>query len=148
MSTVKIEIFVARTPDEVFAYVRDYANQAIWQKENIIELTVEPPGPANVGTRIHKARRTPGGEVRFTMEITEMDESAGRWAEQTITGSLQGTQATWQVLPEGNGSKVIHIAEFHATGFSKLLLPLITSAARKDFNSEFANLKKILETGH
>lgn len=146
MSTVKIEVFIARPPDEVFSYLRDYANQRIWQAGNVIELTVEPPGSAKVGTHIHKARRTPGGEQRFTMEVTEMDESARRWTENTITGSLRGTKALWHILSEGNGSRVKHAVEFHATGFSKLLLPLIGLAARKDFDSEFANLKKILES--
>jgi len=146
MGTVKVEIFIARPPDEVFSYLRDYANQRIWQAGNLIELTVEPPGPAKAGTHIHKVRRTPGGELQFTMEIAEMDESARRWTENTTTSYMRGTKAMWHILPESAGSRVKHTVEFNATGFWKLLLPVISSSARKDFDSEFANLKKILES--
>ncbi len=146
MGLVKVDIFIACPPDEVFSYLRDYANQRIWQAENVIELTVEPPEPARVGTHVHKLRRTSGGKQRLTMEVTEMNASARRWAENTITGSMRGTKAVWQILPEGNGSRVKHSAEFRAVGFWRLLLPIINSSARKDFKSEFAKLKEILES--
>jgi hypothetical protein len=146
MGVLNVDIFIERPPDEVFSYLCDYANQKVWQGQNVIELAVEPPGPAKVGTQVHKVRQTPGGKQRFTMEVTEMDVSARRWTEDTLTGSLRGTKAVWQVQPDGKGSQVKHTIEFRAVGFSKLLLPLITSTARKDFSSEFANLKQILET--
>jgi uncharacterized protein YndB with AHSA1/START domain len=147
MGTVVVETFIARPPEEVFAYLRDYSNEAKWQSQHVSQSTVEPPGPARVGTKVHKVRRTPGGEQRFTIEITEMDEGARRWVDVTRTGSFRGKKGSWQVTPEMNGSKLRLVAEMKAAGLWRLLLPLIDSAARKDLSAEFANLKRILETG-
>jgi len=146
MGTVVVETFIARPPDVVFEYLRDYSNEARWQSQNVSQAIVEPPGPAKVGTKVHKIRRTPGGEQRFTIEIVEMDEKARRWADLTITGSFRGTKGSWQVTPENGGSKVRLVAEMKATGLWRVLLPLIDSTARKDLPVEFANLKKVLES--
>ena len=147
MGSVVVETFIARPPEEVFAYLRDYTNEAKWQSQHVSQSTVEPPGPARVGTKVHKVRRTPGGEQHFTIEFTEMDERARRWVDVTLTGAFRGTKGSWQVIPEGNGSRVRLVAEMKATGLWRLILPLIDSTARKDLPTEFANLKKILESG-
>ena len=78
MGTVIVETFISHPPEDVFAFLRDYSNEAKWQVAHVSESIVEPPGPAKVGTRVHKIRRTSGGEQRFTIEITEMDETARR----------------------------------------------------------------------
>ena len=146
MGTIVVETFIARSPNDVFIFLRDYSNEAKWQSAHVSESIVEPPGPARVGTRVHKIRRTSGGEQRFTIEITEMDESARRWTDVAMTGSFRGTKGMWQVDPEGGGSRVKLTAEMHAVGFWKLLMPIIDSSARKDLQAEFANLKKMLES--
>lgn len=146
MGTVIVETFIARTPDEVFAYLRDYSNEAKWQGAHVSQSIVEPPGPATVGTKVHKIRKTPDGEQRFTIEITEMDERARRWVDVTLSGSFRGTKGSWQVTPENGGSRVRLVAEMKAAGLWRLILPLIDSTARKDLPVEFANLKKVLES--
>lgn len=146
MGTVVVETFIARPPEEVFEFLRDYSNEAKWQSAHVSQSIVEPQGPAKVGTRVHKIRRTFGGEQRFTIEITEMDESARRWTDVTMTGSFRGTKGMWQVSPEGSGARVKLTAEMRAVGFAKLLLPIIDSAARKDLQAEFGNLKTMLES--
>jgi len=146
MGTVIVETFISRPPEDVFAFLRDYSNEAKWQSAHVSESIVEPPGSARVGTRVHKIRRTSGGEQRFTIEITEMDETARRWTDVTITGSFRGTKGMWQVLPESNGSRVKLTAEMRAVGFWRLLMPIIDSSARKDLEAEFVDLKKMLES--
>jgi hypothetical protein len=146
MGTIVIETFIARSPEEVFTYLRDISNQARWQSEHVSEVIVEPPGPAKVGTRYHKVRRTPTGEQRFTEEIVEMDETAWHWMDVTRTGPFRGTKGSWQVLAETGGACVRLTAEMHAQGFWRLLLPVIDRSARKDLEAEFAYLKKVLES--
>jgi hypothetical protein len=146
LGTFIVETFIARPPDEVFTYLRDLSNEAEWQSDHVSEVIVEPPGPARAGTRYHKVRRTSGGVQRFTEEIIEMDESARRWVDITRTGSFRGTKGMWQIMPEGNGSRVRLTVEMRATGFWRLLMPVIDSSARKDLEAEFANLKKTLES--
>jgi hypothetical protein len=145
MGTITVETFIARPPEEVFAYLRDYANEAKWQSEHVSEAIVEPPGPARVGTRVHKVRRTEGGEQRFTIEVPEMDEAARRWADVTMTGSFRGTKGSWQVLEAAGGSWVRLVAEMRAVGLWRLLLPIIDRSADKSLRAEFVSLKRILE---
>jgi hypothetical protein len=146
MGTITVETFIARSPAEVFDYLRDYANEAKWQTAHVSLASVEPPGLAKVGTRVHKIRQTSGGEQKFTIEITEMDETARRWSDVTITGPFRGTKGSWQVLAENGGSRVRLEAEMHAQGFWRFLLPMIDRSAQQDLQAEFVNLKKVLES--
>jgi uncharacterized protein YndB with AHSA1/START domain len=146
MGTIIVETFIARPPTEVFEYLRDYTNEAKWQSTHVSQSIVEPPGPAKVGTRVHKVRQTSGGEQKFTIEITEMDETTRRWTDITMTGPFRGTKGSWQVLPENQGSRVRLEAQMHAQGFWRILLPIIDRSAHRDLQMEFANLKKVLES--
>ena len=114
MGTIDIETFIARSPEEVFAYLRDYANEAKWQSEHVAEVIVSPPGPTQVGTRFHKVRRTRIGEQRFTEEVTEMDETTRLRTDVTVTGPLRGTKGSWQVVSAGSGSRVQLTPEMQA----------------------------------
>ena len=146
MGKIIVETFIARPPAEVFAYLRDYTNESKWQSAHVSQSIVEPPGPANVGTRVHKIRQTSGGEQKFTIEITEMDEASRRWTDVTRTGPFRDTKGSWQVMEENHGSRVRLVAEMHAQGFWRLLLPIIDRSAQRDLEAEFANLKKVLES--
>ena len=141
MGKFMVETFIARPPDEVFAYLRDVSNQKVWQAENVVEVTVEPPGRANVGTRFHKVRRTPMGEQRFTEEVTELDETARRFADNTISGSLRGTKGTWEVQPEEMDRGCAAQWRCTAPVYSDCCCRWSLGQRNKTLESEFANLK-------
>jgi ribosome-associated toxin RatA of RatAB toxin-antitoxin module len=144
MGQVVVETFVARSPDALFAYLTDYANEAKWQS-HVDEARVEPPGPARVGTRVHKVRRTGGGRQQFITEVKAIDPAARQWKDEVVTGSFRGTTGEWSVTAAAGGSKVRLVATMRAPGLYRLLLPLITRMAGKDLRIEFANLKRLLE---
>ncbi|MDQ3707382.1 MAG: SRPBCC family protein [Chloroflexota bacterium] len=146
MGIVVVETFIARPPEEVFAYLRDYSHEAKWQSEHVSQVTVEPPGPARVGTRVRKVRRAGGGKQRFTLEITEMNEQSRRWTDIMLDSPFHGTKGSWEVLPEKGGSRVRLTAHMQASGLWRLLLPVIDRSTRKDLQAEFASLKKTLES--
>jgi hypothetical protein len=146
MGAIVVETSVARPAADVFAYMQDHSNQKEWQAENVLELFVEPPGPARVGTKVHKTRRTPMGKLSFTQEVTDLDEATRRWTELTTSGGLTGTKVSWQVLEKGDGALVRLSADMRGKGPSRALLPLIRRSAGKDWETELASLKKLLET--
>ena len=146
MHTVVIETPIARSADEVFDYLRDHSNQRTWQAEHVKSVDVDPPGPAKVGTKIHKTRRTPMGELSFAEEVTDLDVAERRWTERTTTGGIQGTEITWRVLPTDSGSTVRLEARFAARGVQRMLLPLIRRSAVKDWHTEFATCRRLLES--
>lgn len=145
MAAIVVETPIARSAEEVFGYLRDFANQEVWQKPNVLQVRVEPPGPANVGTRVHKVRQTPMGKLEFTEEVTELDEGQRRWVEVTRTGGIKGTRLEWQVRDDQAGARVHLTAEMHAVGLNRLLLPMIKRQATRGWQSEQAQLKRILE---
>jgi hypothetical protein len=106
---------IHRPADEVFAYLRVYDNQAAWE-DFVLEARSEPPGPAVVGTRVHKLRRTPLAEERFTLEIVAMDEAARRWTDVARDGDLAGTRVEWAVTPTADGCRLDVRVELHAHG--------------------------------
>lgn len=72
--------------------------------------------------------------------------SARRFTDVVVTGVFRGTTGSWEVLAEAGGSRVRLVAEMRAVGLGRLLLPLIDRGARKDLETEFVNLKQVLET--
>lgn len=146
MAAIVVETAIARTPYEVFDYLRDFTNQMVWQKPNVLEVRVDPPGPAEVGTLVHKVRRTPMGTIEFTEEVTELDEGQRRWVEVTRAGGIKGTRLEWQVRDDQVGARVHVSAEMHGVGMSRLLLPIIRRQAAQGWHSEQAELKRILES--
>jgi hypothetical protein len=42
MGTIIVETFIARPPEQVFEYLRAYANEAKWQSMHVARVIVEP----------------------------------------------------------------------------------------------------------
>src|SRR5207253_2423191 len=61
-----------RPLDELFAYVSDSANAPTWQSW-LVSATVDPPGPAAVGTVVAEVRRLLGTQLRYTYRITALE---------------------------------------------------------------------------
>lgn len=137
---------IHRPADEVFAYLRVYDNQAAWE-DFVLEARSEPPGPAVVGTRVHKLRRTPLAEERFTLEIVAMDETARRWTDVARDGDLAGTRVEWAVTPTADGCRLDVRVELHAHGLLKRLMPVVWRTARHQLRTALDSLTRVLEAG-
>jgi uncharacterized protein YndB with AHSA1/START domain len=146
MGVIVLETAIARPTADVFSYMRDHSHQMQWQAGHVLTLDVEPPGPAHVGTKVHKTRRTPMGQVSFTEEVTDLDETGRSWTELTTTGGLRGTTVSWEVQEEGQGTRVRLTASMHGRGMMRVMLPMIRRSARDAWESELANLKQLLES--
>lgn len=139
-------VVIHRPAEEVFAYLRTYDHQATWE-DFVLEARSEPPGPAQVGTRVHKLRRTPIAEERFTIEVVEMDEDARRWADVAIDGNLADTRIDWQVTPVDDGCRVDVKVSLKAHGLWGRILPVVWRTARHQLRAELDSLRRLLEAG-
>jgi hypothetical protein len=94
-------------------------------------------------------RKIGGSERTLTSTITEHDPPR-RWAIHGIDGPIR---ADVSVLVEpvsgdpGTRSRVTIQLDFHGHGFGKLILPLVTSQARKEVTVSCQTLKEKLEAG-
>ena len=72
MAPVVETVEIAKSPQEVFAYLDDLSRHGEWQEQiESVELLTE--GPTRVGSRAVDTRRVPGGRRKITYEITEHD---------------------------------------------------------------------------
>jgi len=146
MSTIVESIEIARSPEDVFAYLDDLARHGEWQLQ-IVSTTVETDGPTHVGTRATDIRRVPGGKQSVTYEITEHDPPR-RTAFRGVNGPVRpvGT-VTVETAGEGR-SKVTLELDLPGHGLLGLIVgPMARSQARKLVPEDQKRLKERLESG-
>ena len=145
MAAIVESIEIARSPDDVFAYLSDLARHGEWQTE-IVSVKVETDGPTRLGSRATDTRKVPGGKRAVTYEITEFDPPR-RSAFKGIHGPVRPVGKV-NVEPVGEGSSRVTLElDFEGHGIGKLLLPIIRRDARKHVPQDQARLKERLESG-
>jgi uncharacterized membrane protein len=139
-------IEIARTPEEVFAYLDRLDRHGEWQ-EAILAVSVSPEGPTRVGTRATERRRVPGGPREITYEITE-HEPPRRVSFRGVDGPVRPV-GTITIEPAGEGSRSHLTLEFDLEGHGagKLVAPIARREARKQIPKDQARLKARLEAG-
>lgn len=146
MAPIVETVEIARSPQEVFAYIDQLDRHGEWQ-DQIVDVKVETEGPTRVGTRATDTRKVPGGPRQFTYEITEHDPPR-RASFKVLNGPVRPA-GTISVEPVGDGSRsrVTLQIDFTGHGMGKLLLPLVRRDASKQVPKDQARLKERLESG-
>ena len=145
MASIIQSIEIARSPEDVFAYLDRLDRHGEWQDE-IVSAKVDTEGPVRVGTRVTEVRKVPGGKRGISYEITAHDPPR--------TSSFRGVNGPIRVVgtvtvePTGEGrSRVTIDLDFEGHGLGKLLLPLVRRDASKRVPVNQAKLKERLESG-
>jgi carbon monoxide dehydrogenase subunit G len=128
----ELTIEIARTPEEVFAYLTDVSNLTAWQ------TGVKSASLRN--GRIEESRSLFGKEIDTTLEIVEQEEPH-LFVLRTLDGPLRFT-VRHQLEPTGGGTRLTVTAEGKVPGFAASLL---ARGAEKQFRKDFERLKEILE---
>lgn len=68
MAVIKESIEIARSPEEVFAYLDELSRHSEWQGQLV---SAHADGPTKVGTRATETRKVGGREQTMTYEVTE-----------------------------------------------------------------------------
>jgi uncharacterized protein YndB with AHSA1/START domain len=144
MTPITASIDIARSPEEVFAYLADVSRHPEWQS-GLQEVKADADGPLRAGARFVERRKVPGGVRQMTIEMTEVDAPSGM-AFRGVDGPVRVVgKAT--ISPADGGSQVTVEIDFEGRGLGKLLLPLVRSQARKDVPRDQQRLKERLEAG-
>lgn len=135
---------VDRPAAEVFDYATDPAHFHEWQ-QGLLEGHLDPPGPAQVGTKCVTTRRIGGASRTVTSELTHID-APRRWGVQGIDGPIRATvDLTVEPLTE-TSSRLTIAVDFDGHGIGKLLVPLIVSRqAHKEMPANVEALKRRVE---
>jgi uncharacterized protein YndB with AHSA1/START domain len=140
VSTVEI----ARSPEDVFAYVTDVARFGEWQ-EGLIRAHAE--GDVKVGSKVVITRKAGPREQTMTTELTEVSPPSS-WAFRGIDGPVRPIgKGTIEPTADGAGSRLRFELDFEGHGIGKVLVPLfVRRQAQKDLPKSHQNLKQRLES--
>ena len=123
MSSIVSTVEIARSAEDVFAYVTDPAHMPEWQKG----FTAGRLDGSGVGSRCTTKRRIGGSEREVVTEITEYDPPR-RWADHGIEGPIRAVVSV-QIDPlEGHTRSRLTIeVDFEGHGIGKLLVPIVVA---------------------
>lgn len=149
---VEMMVEIERDPGDVFEYLRDSVKEREWSS-GAIEVHVDPPGPAEVGTRIKQKRKTPFGTQSITMEVHELDTETHTIASVALDGMLAGTTVAYKV-EGGEGFSQLHVHEtLDLNGIAGtlaragLIRNRIGRSLSDDWSKDLATLARLLEQG-
>ncbi len=125
---------IERPPEQVWVYLTDFSHAREWMT-GVEEMSQINQGPIEVGPRFRfKAR----GKERES-EVTAL-EPGRRIALTSTQGGVTATDV-YSLAPIGNSTEVTLNAVCEATGFWKLIHPIIVFAMKKSDSSHLARLK-------
>ncbi len=142
---IKIEssVVINRPVDEVFEFLVNSENDPQWQSSSQ-EVTKTSEGPIGVGTTYSTVLRVLGRRLESTMEYTAYEPNK-RVDGKTTTGPIPFQyENTFEPAAEG-GIKVKIAIEGDAGGFFKLAEPIVARMLQRQIETDYANLKDLLE---
>jgi carbon monoxide dehydrogenase subunit G len=128
----ELTIEIARTPEDVFAYLTDVSNLPEWQAG---VRAVE-----RHGDRIEETRSFLGREMHTKLEIIE-NEPPRAFTLKALDGPVKFT-VRHELEPAGGGTRLSVVAEGDVPGFAS---GIVAQQAKRQFSKDFARLKEILE---
>ena len=143
MIKVETSVEIGRPSDEVFEYISNFENNPTWQSGQL-EATFTSEGPLGVGSTYDQVATFLGRRIFSTFEVVEYE--ASRKVKATSRAGSFPITFTRMVEPSGAGTKVKAIIEGDASGFFKLAQPLMRRMVQRSVDSDYRNLKKILES--
>jgi len=119
MAPITGSMDVARSREEVFAYVTDPSTMPEWQ-DGAVSGHMDAP-TTRVGSKCTTVRRIGGREREVSTEITEYDPPR-RWADRGIDGPIRAIVAvTVEPLADRSRSRLTIELDFTGHGIGKLL---------------------------
>ena len=144
MFKTRISVSIDRSPQDVFDYVTDPANDAKWQSSTQSAQWTSA-GPPGVGSTQDSVIKFLGRKIESTAEVTIWDPP-NTFGFKTIKGPIP-FQAILGLESTGESATEL-TADFEAEfgGFFKLAEGLVGKQVNKEMDSNFGALKLLLES--
>ncbi|MCA1570229.1 MAG: SRPBCC family protein [Chloroflexi bacterium] len=142
MAKAEVSTTINRPVEEVFAVVSDPESAPKWSSGSL-ESTKTSTGPIGVGTTARSVSRLMGRRIETETEMIEFEPNR-RFVSRSTSGPFP-IQATVTVEPVDGGTRVNATIEAEPGGFFKVAEPLIVRIAKRQFQSDFDNLKDLME---
>ena len=146
MAAIVNTVEIARSAEDVFAYLDDIERHGEWQ-DQIVSARRLTEGPTRVGTRAVEVRKVGGREQQMTYEITEHDPPRS-FGFRVLDGPVRPVgRGVVEPIGDGSHSRMTLTLDFEGHGMGKLMLPLVRSQAEKQVVKDGAKMKERLESG-
>ena len=138
-----IETAIDRGPEEVFDYVTDPGKLSTWQT-NTVSAEREDEGPMRVGSSLREVHRAPGGkEFESVVEVSAFERGRA-FGLKVVEGSVP-VDLDIAFEPAGGGTLMRFRGHGQPTGAMRLAQPLLQRVLKRQFASQCATLKQVLE---
>lgn len=138
MVTFEQSVYVEDSPQAVFEYVTNPANDAEWQG-SIESSEWVSEGPPDAGSRVKSVVKFMGREFESTAEITEW-EPPSRYGMRVEEGPVP-FELSVRIEPEGSGSLVTLNGQAEVGSFFKLAEGLVGKQLQKQFETDLNTMK-------
>lgn len=144
MASAKASIRIERPAKDVFAYASDPANMSRWQGE-VLEAEPLSEGPLRVGSRVRGVGSFLGRRIETTVEITAFEPDQ-TFRFTSVAGPIKSDNSFTFESVDG-GTRVTESAKSELAGLFGLADPLLSRALGRQFRTNLANLKDLMEAG-
>ena len=146
MPVVDESIVVQQPAEEVFDFLLDPHNLAVWES-SVVEARQIDDGPAVVGTRSEGVNKVVGVRFDWVSEITELERPrAVTWSAVASGDRFHFTVAYRVETVDGGVRVTYHVEADPGLGgvFGRFADPLVAGAQRRTMRSSLENLAAIL----
>lgn len=142
MARYEHSVVIERPIEEVWAFVTDPANNAMWQT-TIVETRTGSNRPLDVGSKVAEVRQFLGRRVESTWEVTQ-HEPPTRSAIKTSSGPVPFT-GRYALDSIDGGTRFTMAVEAEAHGFFRLAEPVFGRIVKREMKANCGHLKDLLE---
>jgi uncharacterized membrane protein len=142
MAKIEVSIVISRPVEEVFTVLSNEENRPKWSATTI-EVKKTSEGPIGVGTTWRGVDRIFGRRLQRESVFTEYEPN--RKITQKSTAGPVPFEVQLMYEPAEGGTRVIVIAEARPGGLFKLVEPLLMRLRKRQFASDLANVKAMIE---
>jgi carbon monoxide dehydrogenase subunit G len=140
---VETNIWIDRNPSDVFSFITEAGNFSKYVPG--LTKSEQVGDTRGVGTRLVSSMATMGQTFDFTAEWTRYEQDAAIGAKN-VDGPV-GSESLTSLTAENGGTRLERVLDVEPHGLlANLAAPLIRRRVQRDSETEFANLKDLLES--
>jgi len=143
MISINLNALILRPIWDVFNFIANPENNPQWQYGSLISVKTST-GDMQVGTVFSSFGHFMGRRIQSNFEVTEFEANKS-YGFETISGPIQ-LQTYYSFDAIRNATNLLVSSIINPGGFFKLVDPIVTRVAKKQFKDNLARLKEILET--
>jgi uncharacterized protein YndB with AHSA1/START domain len=138
----EITIHLDQPVEQVFAFLADIGKVSTWQS-SLIKLEPLTEGPLRLGSRFREIRRLGRKDTEIQGQVTAFEPNKRL---ETKTTTKPEVTISFSFDPENGGTRLRYKFVLLSNGMMRLFEPLIARSIKKERESDFETLKRMLES--